>query len=232
MAVSMNYVDRCVPVIRIVLVTKDVNEDPASPYVVAMMTVEMVKFAKVLSARLDVVRTTTVPIICHASINNVSIHVSEVLPVEQMLNVVASIIKSNVHVLRHSSVTQLLVVNSQLPFVASTMIVHRITLAMEMYVNLHAEAIKIVYLTNDAYVEFVEPFAIVTLPVAKDKYAKIVCVKPDAEVTTFAQVIKLVSIISVRIHAQQPANVVRVQNVLLSIMAFNAVARLVSLETL
>lgn len=112
------------------------------------------------------------------------------------------------------------------------MIVHRIILAMEMYVKLHVAAIKIVWLMNDAFVEFVEPSAIATLPVDKDKFVKIVCVKSDVEGITFAQVTKHASITSVLIHVHRLDNVVRVQNVLLSIMVFNAVAQPVFLETL
>lgn len=231
-AASMKCVVQCVPVIQIVLVMNDANEDPASRYVVVMMTAGMVKFVKALFARLDAVRTTIVQIICLALISNVSIHVSAVQRVERTLNAVVLIIESNAPVQHHSLVMRILVVNTRLRFVGNTMIVHRITLVMEMYVKLRAVAIKIVCLTNDVFVESVEPFAIAMLPVDRDKFVKIVCVKLDVEATTFAQVIKLVSITNVPIHVQQLVNVEPVQNALLSIMVFSAVAQLVFLETL
>lgn len=231
-AASMKCVDQCVPVIQIVLVMNDVNEDPASRYVVVMMTAEMVKFVKALFARLDAVQMTIVRIIYLALISNVSIHVSAVPHVERTLNAVVLIIKSSVLVLHHSLVMQTLVVNSRPLFVANTMTVHLITLVMEMCVNLHAVAIKIVCLMNDAFVEFVEPFAIAMLPVDKDKSVKIVCVKLDVEVTMFAQANKRVSITNVPIHVHQLVSVEHVQIALLSIMVFNAVVQLVFLETL
>lgn len=112
------------------------------------------------------------------------------------------------------------------------MIAHRITHAMEMYVRLRVVAIRIVCPMNDVYVECVELFAIVMHPVDKDKFVKIVCAKLDAEVIMCVRVIKHVSIINVRIHVHRLDSVEHVQNVLLSIMVFNVVVRLVSLEML
>lgn len=126
---------------------------------------------------------------------------------------------------------QTLAANIRRRFVDSTTIVRRIIHATEMYVKRRVVAIKIVWPMNDAFAECVEPFVTATLPVDKDKFVKIVCVKLDVEVITSAPVKKLASIISVRIHVQRPVNVVRVQNALSSIMVFSAVAQLVSLET-
>lgn len=228
----MNCVDQCVPVIRIVLVMNDANEDHANRYAVETMTAETVKSAKVLFVRLDVDRMTIAQLIYRVSINNVSIHVSAVLHVEQTLNAIVSIIRSNVLALHHSLVTPILVANIQQRFAENTTIVHRITPAMETYVKLHVVAIKIVCLMNDVFEEFVEPFVIATLPVVKDKSVKIVCAKLDVEAIMFVQAIRLASTTSVPIHVQQPDSVVRAQNALLSIMVFNAVVQLASSETL
>lgn len=90
-AASTNCVDRCAPAILRVSAMNDANVDRASHCVVVTMTAGTVKFAKVSSARLDVVRTTTVPIIYRASISNVSIHAWAVQHAERTLNAVALI---------------------------------------------------------------------------------------------------------------------------------------------
>lgn len=207
------------------------NEDPVNRCAVAMMIVEMVKFVKVLSARQDVARMTIVLIIWRASINSALIHVPAVQLAAQMLNVDVSIIRSNVRVLHLLLAMQTLDVNSRLLSAANTTIVHQITLAMEMYARRHAVAIKIACLMNDAYVEFAELFAIVTLRVDRDKFAKTVSVKSDAEVIMCVRAITHVSTINVPIHVQRLVNVAHVQSVPLSIMVFNAVALLASSET-
>lgn len=230
--VLMSCVDRCVPAIQIVLVMNDANEDPVNRYVVVTTIAGMVRFVKDLFVPPDVVPMIIVRIICRVSINNVSIHVSVVQLVARTLNAIVSIIRNNVLVRHHLSVTQTLDVNSRRPFVANTTTVRRITLATEMYAKLPVVEIKIVCLMNDAFVESAELFAIVMLPADRDKFAKIVCVKLDVETIMCARVIKLVSIINVPIHVQQLVSVEHVQNVRLSIMVFNAVAQLVSLETL
>jgi hypothetical protein len=86
--------------------------------------------------------------------------------------------------------------------VRNTMTAHLDIRAMEMFANQHVETMKTVWPTNDAFVAFVELFAITTLHVDTDKFVRIAYAKLVVEPIRFVKVIKLVLTNNVPIHVR------------------------------
>lgn len=175
--VSRQYAVHCVLMIRAAFPMSVAKMVFANPCVDVMMTVGTAKSVWVFLVWPVAVQIKDAQTTCPVLTNNVLIPAQMHAPVVPTLNVMSSITKRSVHVLKDWWVTPRCRANLPSLCAKPTATANRINFVMEVAVKADAEMTRTAWLMRNACVALAAQFVIQTPPVRKDKFVKIVFAK-------------------------------------------------------